>query len=262
MNVTPSRLFRALLASLLLIGAARTAHGTTYAGSNNEGPGFGGDLGQGSLNVTNDGSGGMDFVFTLNGTNNLDNTNSIVIYIDNSTGNGIGASTSGLDDTSNGATEAISEYSGPSNQSILKFGGLMNPQYGISLSDNNAIDYKLVNAGSLTFVDNANNGQTSGNGESYTRSGNVWSVDLPAVDFGLSSFSGDTIKFVAIEISQTGYSSSEATATLTGTQGWGSSQTLSTVDTFALIPEPASGAALACGAGLLLLLRRRGRRPL
>jgi hypothetical protein len=258
----PFRFVPALLASLLII-AACPAHATTYPGNGNSN--FGGNLGEGSLTVTNDGSGGLDFAFALDGTSSLSPSaspnNSIVIYIDNSTGGGIGTSTSGMNDTSNGATVAISEYGGTGDQSTLNFGGLMNPQYGISLSDNNAIDYKLVDGGSLTFTDNADVGTTSGNGETYSISGNTWSVDLPAVDFGLSSFSGNTVKFVAIEVSQTGYSSNEATGSLTGNNGYGNTQTMTSVNTFtaASVPEGSSTALLGCGAGALVLLCR-GRR--
>jgi hypothetical protein len=84
-------------------------------------------------------------------------------------------------------------------------------------------------------------------------------VDLPAVDFGLNTFSGDTVKFVAIEISQTGYSSNEATTTLNspGGQGYGQTQTLTGVDIFPLVPEPSNLGIVVLAAAVLPALRRR-----
>jgi len=87
----------------------------------------------------------------------------------------------------------------------------------------------------------------------------VMSVDIPAVDFGLSSFSGSTLKFAAIEVSESGYSASEGTVGLSGAEGWGNTQTMTSVNSFAVasVPEASSVGLLVCGAGVLLLRKRK-----
>ena len=259
MNVLRLPLLAITSLAALALGAS-SSHATTFNGNGNTG--FGGDLGLGSMSVTNDGTGGLKFVLTLNGTSNVDPSNAVVLYIDDGAGGGIGTDTSGMTDTSNGATEAIAEFGGGTNRSTLNFGGFLNPQYGVSLTNNNALDYKLADGTNFTFTDNADTGAgASTNGESFSISGDVWTLDLPAIDFGLSSFSGSSVRFVAMEVSQTGYSSNEATVAVSpsnGTEGYGTTLTLGSANTFTLatVPEGSTVGLLACGLGLLLIRSR------
>jgi len=272
MNVHPLRFIPLLTISVILIaGRPASAKSSTYNGNGNTG--FGGAVGDGSLQVSDDGSGGFDFTFTLGNSAVNMGGNDLVIYLDNGTGGGIGTDTSGMTDAADGARSPVSEYtttgdSGGAGRSTLNFGGLMNPQFAVDLSisgagnnGGNSDIFHLENGGSMGFVDNAvANSSASSNGETYTVANGVMSVDIPAVDFGLSSFSGDTLKFAALEVSETGYSSNEGTMGVTGNFGWGNTQTMTSVDTFTVaVPEPSAVGLVLCGGVAALLMRRQSR---
>jgi hypothetical protein len=133
----------------------------------------------------------------------------------------------------------------------------MAPQYGIDF-ENGFGDIFQINTGStLSFIDGADPGTTSGLGLSYTVSGGTATIDIPSADFGLPSFSGDVLKLASLEVSETGFSSNEGTETLSGPDGTGHTQTLTGVDTFTLaVPEGSTLGMLACGTGILVVWRR------
>jgi len=109
MNATRFPFVSALLVTLLTT-AALPALATTATFNGNGQTGFVGAVSSGTLTVADDGNGGIDFTFALgNGQVNLGG-NDLVIYLDNSKGGGIGTSTSGLNDSGDGAREAVSEY--------------------------------------------------------------------------------------------------------------------------------------------------------
>ena len=260
-----------------LAGVATHAHADTYAGNGNNS--FGGAVGGGSLTVNNDGSGGFMLSFTTAGSGNFNgNANDLVIYLDNGQGGGIGDSTAVLTDDADSSRTPVSEYNG-TNRSTLTFGGLMSPQYAFDLSStaNPAATTTSGLAGQLNVFSlattanfgyaggSALNGASTGGNITYTGVVNAngtatYSLDVPAADLGLTAFSGAALKFAAINISNTGYSSSEATVGLTGNLGYGNTQTLTSVDTFtaAAVPEPGTWAMLAASAfGALAVTGRR-----
>ena len=243
-----------------LTGVINDAHATTYSGNGNVG--FNGAVGGGMLSVTDDGSGGFIFSFALGNSQTNLGGNDIEIYVDNGTGNGIGTDTSGLTDTADGGRKAASEYSGTL-RSTLNFNGLMSPQYDVDLSINNANVFQLVNNGSFVFNGGSAAGGTGTGGVTYavgtnTAQAAVLTADIPAVAFGLAAFSGATLKFVAILISETGYSSNEATVPITGSLGYGNTQTIGADNTFtAAVPEPSTWAVLLIGGlGALSIMQR------
>jgi len=272
MNAHPLRFIPLLTISVILIaGRPAFANSSTYNGNGNTG--FGGAVGAGNLKVSDDGSGGFDFTFTLGDSALNMGGNDLVIYLDDGAGGGIGADTSGMTDAADGARSPVSEYtttgdSGGAGRSTLNFGGLMNPQFALDLSisgagnnGGNSDIFKLVNGGSLNFIDNAPaSSGASSNGETYTVANGVMSVDIPAVDFNLSAFSGATLKFAALEVSETGYSSNEGTEGVSGNEGWGNTQTITSVDTFTVaVPEPSAVGLVLCGGVAALLMMRRSR---
>ncbi len=245
-----------------LIGSATTAHATTYTGNGNTG--FNGAVGNGTLSVTNNASGGFVFAFTLGGGQANLGGNDLEIYIDNGKGGGIGTSTASLTDTADGGRQAASGYNG-TNRSTLSFGTLLSPQFALDLSINNANVYTLVNNGSFTF----NGGQTIGNtgqgGVTYAvttvGANTVLTETVPAADLGLTANSGATLKLFALQVSETGFSSNEATVAVTGNSGYGNTQTISAVNSFAsAVPEPGTWATLASGIGILVAVQRFRRR--
>ena len=265
-----NKYFSALLLAgglLGLTGTANTAHATTYAGNGNTG--FGGAVGSGMFAVTSDGAGGIDFAYTLgtgttangfNGTNN-----NLVIYIDNGKGGGIGADTSLLTDAGDGTRESASEFDGMGDRSLLNFGGFMSPQYAISISSTDANIFSLVNSGgnnSFGFAGGSGVGMNSQNGVTYTQSGSTFTVDVPEADLGLSSATAANLELLAINVSNTGYSSNEGSVALAGNDGYEGLLTAGSANAFtapaAGVPEPGTWAMLLTGtAGLVALGRRR-----
>jgi hypothetical protein len=126
-----------------------TAFGASYSGNGNSG--FGGPIGQGSLNLTDNGTS----VFgTLNkGPNNFNDV--LVIYI-NSVSGGF-TDTSGFADANDGLRRAISGFDGGANRSVLTMPGGFSADYAIALgpsSDSFGGLWQLANGGggSLNFV--------------------------------------------------------------------------------------------------------------
>ncbi len=255
------------LLSLFLVGISglvfglRSASATNYAGNGNTG--FNGAVGNGTLSVTNDSSGAFIFAFTLGGFQTNFGGNDLVIYVDNNNGGGIGTSTAGLTDTADGGRQATSEYSG-TNRSTLSFGTLMSPQLALDLSINNANVYGILNGGTFTFTGGQTVGGTSQGGVTYavstgngTSTSTVLTLTVPATDLGLTANTASTIKLFAIQISETGYSSNEATVAVTGNLGYGNTQTISAVNSFTSVPEPSTWGLLLLGVGGLVIVQRR-----
>ncbi len=251
-RVIPSLLISLTLSAVLTAPAAR---GTIFPGNGNTS--FGGATGNGSLTVSDDGTGGLDLSFTFSGANTISSIggagNDLVVYLDNGQGGGL-ADTTGLADTSEGSggREAISEYGGVGERSTLSFGTAMAPQYGIDFNAGSSNIFLITSGTALSNPHGAS---------SYTIVGSTVTADFPATDFGLTAFSGDTINLMAIEVSKTGYSSGEATVTLspaTGGNGWGNTQTVTGLanEYILAVPEASTIWMVACGAGLLLVGRR------
>jgi hypothetical protein len=262
MKVPTFRHVPALLAILVLVNA-RPAYASSSTFSGNGSTAFNGAVGDGTLTVSDDGSGGVDFSLTLgNGQTNFGG-NDFVLYLDNGKGGGI-SSTATLTDDADGGRSAVSEDSG-SGRSTLNFNSVLAPQYAIDIESGYGDIFKLNTPSNLTLVDGAAPGAASANstGLTYTYAQGtptVATLDLPAADFGLSSYSGGTLTFFGIQVSESGYSSNELIGSATGSGGWGNTQTVTVANTFtAAVPEASIVGLLACGAGVLLAWNRSRR---
>ncbi len=241
-----------LSASVAITGA----HATMYDG--NGGSNGGGGVGSGEWSVTNDGSGGVDFSFTLGNSANFATLGGgVVMYVDNGTGGGI-ANTGVFTATNASFQREIGGYSDTGARSLLSFGGLFAPQYAIDFDGSYSVVVAKINTGATPSVVD---GGSPGGSLDYIVSGDTASVDIPAADLGLSSVSGATLQMMAIYVSNEGQSSDEATVTLSGNSGYGQTQTVTSVNEFteaAPVPEASTLWMLACGAAALVVfcLRR------
>ena len=271
MKLHTFRLVPALLVPLLMIAALPVLAQSVYPGNGNSD--FDSNFLTGSsLTVSNDGpgfgpgTGFVDFTITLAGANTIaglqTGNNNIVIYLDNGKGGGITStapSTFVTSGTFDGGEQAVSENNGAGSASNLNFGGLMAPQYAIEIDQFNFGQIYSDTGGVPTFIDGDSSGNTTGAGLSYLVIGGTASVNIPISEFGLTA--PGTITLASLEVSATGYSSNEGTESLIGTNGYGNTQTLTGVDTFAVVPEGSSiGLLLSGGIGVLLMRKRYGRR--
>jgi hypothetical protein len=81
-------------------------------------------------------------------------------------------------------------------------------------------------------------------------------------DLGLTPGAGQSFELFGLQVSTTGYSSPESLGgNVSGTSGWGNTQTETSASTYAttVVPEPSSAALLTLSGvvGLVFVLRRR-----
>lgn len=203
-----------LLAASLLGGALGSVQATNYAGNGNTS--FGGDIGNGSLSLTDDGTNIYGTLVVGNGNSMW---NDLVIYIDTGAGGGF-ADTSGFNDQNDALRVSISGVSG-SGRSLLTFTNNFQPQYAIALGPNTASFgglWQLADGGgnSLNYITSANLSPVGTQNGPFTFS-------IPAAAIGLTNNSQATIKIFGTYISTSGYRSEEAVAgnlTTAFSSGW------------------------------------------
>ena len=244
-----SRLGQFVCGATALLAAVTSASAqATFTPNGNSG--FSGNLGLGQgLTVSNDGLGGINFSVDLSGGNKGFDGNDVVIYVDNGTGGGF-SSTATFNDTGapdgDGGRQATSglSHADPANRSVLNFGGVLAPQYGIDLGQYYGQVFRLGTP--LIQTDGTAPGSTGANGITYhiSADGNVANIDVPASDLGLNPALGGTLQLFATYISEDGYRSNEAIGTFESgsstSQGYGVDQTVATDFSFGVVPEPST----------------------
>jgi hypothetical protein len=184
---------------------------SSYAGNGDTS--FGGPIGHGSLNLSDNGS-VLSGNFTK-GPNGFKDV--LVLYIDSVPGGF--TDTSGFADGADGLRRAISGFDGGSNRSTLTFQASFRPDFAIALgpaSDNFGGLWQLASGGnnSLNFINGVNLSPTGNSASTYT-----FSVALS--DLGITGGSGATIELLGTYISNTGFRSAEAVAgNVSGSAGW------------------------------------------
>jgi len=232
--------------SVAVLALTISAHATNYVGNGNTG--FGGPVGTGSLDVTDNGT---TATFTFNrGSGNFND--GLAIYID-STAGGF-TSTSGFLDNSDGGHSVVSGFGG-GNQSVMTFDSGFLPDYGISIENGYASLFQLANgpAGSFTYI--------TGASQSSLNNSATYSLTINLAQIGLTPGAGQSFGLFGTLISTTGYRSTEALAgNDTGTQGVNPfTQTSFASYTTTAVPEPTT-LALAGLSGCLTLLALRRRK--
>lgn len=222
------------LAALIASGLLLTAHpakAVNYAGNGDTS--FGGDIGNGTLSLTDDGTNIYGSLVVGNGNNMY---NALVIYVDTGAGGGFNTTTN-FNDQNDSLRIGISGVSG-SGRSVMTFTNGFAPQYAIALGPQTASFgglWKLANGGnnSLIYVNSANLnpvGTTSG----------PFTFSIQATDLGLTNNTLSSIKIFGTYISNSGYRSSEAIAgNAAGSAGWNPfTQTAFATYNFAAPPAP------------------------
>jgi hypothetical protein len=221
---------------------------STYFGNGNTS--FNGAIGNGSLTLTDNGttiSGSLTTAAGLSG-------NAFVLYIQ--TAGGGFSTTSGFNDNGDQLRTAISQYNGVGNQSILNFSSGFAPNYALALQPGSGINFgglwQLANGGanSLPFDTSVNLSPTGSDAAgTYNFSFSLASIGLTA---------GQSFELFGMQVSTTGYSSAETIGgNVTGTLGYGGTQTETSFSTYVTVPEPSTMVLGAAGMATLLLLRRR-----
>jgi hypothetical protein len=258
-------LFAAVASIALSSGAFAQSTNVNFSGNGNTG--FGGVIGTGTLNVSNNEAGNLAFTLTKGGGNFND---AIVFYIDSVAG-GFG-STLDFNDQADNLRQAISGASGgttgieANTRSIVTFNTGFTANYAIALNNGFAGLWQLASGGnnSLSFVTGANLLPTpaTNNSPSYT-----WNINV--TDIGLTTNSGQSFKFVGTYLNGgNSFRSDEALGFSIaggnpGNGGIGSyPNTVATSEfTFETVPEPSTYALLALAATALgaHVVRRRRR---
>jgi hypothetical protein len=229
-----------IIAALALAGLAnanaQTSTNQTYNGNGNTS--FGGAVGNGSLQISNNGAGALDFTFTRGGGNF---NNALVIYFDSISGGD--ASTANYTDTADGLRRAISGFDVALGRSTLNFGDGFGADYAIALNNGFAGLWSLSNPANFAFQKSANLSPTGETQTAYTFSINV-------ADIGLTANSGESFSFFDTYISETAFRSVEtmgASYQNSPAAGWNTFDAAD-VNSFTTVPEPSTVALLALSA--------------
>ncbi|MEY2487046.1 MAG: trimeric autotransporter adhesin [Verrucomicrobiota bacterium] len=262
-------MYKKLFALAIFGVTAAAAQATTYPG--NGATGFGGPVGDAangaSLTFTSDGTTLFGTITTPTTATSL--SDELVIYL-NTTAGGFTSTatftdTGGATSNANGdvlrrATSGFGFSGGPSGttvtRSTVNFAPTFGADFAIALSPNNAFFgslYTLDNPSNFTFDGSINLSPTNANGP-YTFSIALALLGNPtSFDFATTYLNSHSDIFRSNEA----YNSVSDVTNPGNTGNLGTDTAQIGFNTFAVVPEPASLALIACGAPLLLALRRR-----
>jgi hypothetical protein len=191
--------------SILISGMAFAQ--VTYSGNGNTG--FGDVIGNGSIQVSDDGTTVTMIIDRATGALN----DGIVIYIDSDESANI-STTANLTDSGDDGRKTVSGYTaddngndpgGSSQRSTITFANGFLPDYAISLRTDFAGLFEIVENGAHEFVTSVNLTPTSNS------TADTYTIDFDFSEIGMSSDS--TFKFVANVVSNTAFRSNEAVGT-------------------------------------------------
>lgn len=226
-----------IVSGIFALGLASTGNAaTTYVG--NGSTAWGGTVGNGNIVVNDTASGQLTFQINASTPGNA-----LVIYIDSVSGGF--SDNSLLSDAGDPLRSAISGWSGSARSNlILPFAA----DYAIGADSGYGGLWQLASGVNNSLVWKAGVG-------ALPSSGSVFSLNV--ADLGLTANSGQSFNFAAIMVSGSGWSSPEVIgASITGTNGHGGTQTITSGSTYTLVPEPSSTALMGLGLAALMVVRR------
>jgi hypothetical protein len=239
-----------IVSGVFALGLASTGNAaTTYLG--NGSTAWGGGVGNGNIIIDDTISGTLTIT-----TNVTVENNALVIYFD-SKGGGFNT-TAGFADAGDDLRKAISGFEGVKEGGVL--GGRSTTLLPFAADFAIGVDkgwgglWELANGGndSLIYKTTALGG---GFGVGGVGTGKVLTINVS--DLGLTANSGQSFNFAAIMVSGSGWSSPEVIGgSITGTNGYGGTQTITSGSTYTLIPEPSSSLLMGIGLAGLAALRR------
>jgi PEP-CTERM motif len=229
-----------LIVGLIALGSGVTHAATTYVG--NGSTAWGGTVGNGSLVVNDLADGTLTFTVTA-GSGFGGNT--FVLFIDSKSG-GFNT-TANFTDTGDPLRKAISGFNGGTDRSTTLLG--INADYAIAADSGYGGLWELTTASHIHQLGVGSLGADPVTSKVLT---------LNVSNLGLTANSGQSFNFFGMLISGTGYSSSEflGVTSVSGSLGYGNTQTVSGSSTYTLIPEPSSSLLMGLGLAGLAVLRR------
>ena len=227
-----------IVSGVFALGLAATEGNaaTTYVG--NGSTAWGGTVGNGSIVVNDTASGQLTFQI-----NASVGSNALVIYIDSVSGGF--SNNSLLSDAGDPLRMAISGWNGTDRSGLnLPFAA----DYAIGADSGYGGLWQLASGANNSLVWKAGVGALPASGSSFT---------MNVADLGLTANSGQSFNFAAMMVSRDGWSSPEVIgASITGTNGRGGTQTITSGSTYTLVPEPSSTALMGLGLAALMVVRR------
>jgi len=226
-----------IVSGVFALGLASTGNAaTTYVG--NGSTAWGGTVGNGNIVVNDTASGQLTFQINASTPGHA-----LVIYIDSVSGGF--SDNSLLSDAGDSLRSAISGWSGSARSGLnLPFAA----DYAIGADSGYGGLWQLASGGNGSLVWKAGVG-------ALPASGSIFSMNV--ADLGLTANSGQSFNFVAIQVSGSGWSSPEVIGgSITGTNGHGGTQTITSGSTYTLVPEPSSTALMGLGLAALMVVRR------
>lgn len=242
-------MFRKIFPSLaILLFALLPSNGLADLYLGNTNTGFGGPLGNGSLEITDNGVDTISFCLDLAGPI----TNDVIIYIDSVAGGF--SDTGGFTDTGDPIRVGISNFDGVNPRTTIGFTGFQ-PDFAIGADGGFQDLWELQNAASHDYL-----GATGVDKTGSDYAAGTYKLNLDMSKLGISL--GDTINFAVTHTSGTGFLSDEliagsSTGFDNGNPGFGASPTVSSLSYTVTVPEPGTSGLLVCGLLAAVSLRRR-----
>jgi hypothetical protein len=234
-----------IISGVFVLGLASAGNAaTTYLG--NGSTAWGGGVGNGNIIIDDTISGTLTIT-----TNVTVENNALVIYFD-SKGGGFNT-TSGFADANDDLRRAISGFGGGATErstTLLPF----EADFAIGVDKGWGGLWELSNGGNNSLIYKAT-ALSGGFGIGGVGTGKVLTINV--ADLGLTANSGQSFNFAAIMVSGSGWSSPEVIgASITGTNGHGGTQTITSGSAYTLVPEPSSSLLMGIGLAGLAALRR------